>query len=154
MTAAYGVFAVALAHLAVVDLAELRIPNRTLLVAAVASVPLLTLASTSIRASSPGHAALIAVGFAAFFLALNVAAPSGIGFGDVKLAAYAGAHLGVYPGTLNAAIATLLAAFGMSVVGALGLWLHARRRDGESLAATRVPFAPGLAIAALASLAL
>lgn len=110
---------------ALVDRAEGRIPD--LLVALVAVVPLALMVTGALPA---GHLLLGAALAAAPLLAVHLAVPAAMGFGDVKLAAALGALLA----GLDARAGVVAVAVGavVTIVGAL----VTRRRA--------VPFAPGL----------
>jgi leader peptidase (prepilin peptidase)/N-methyltransferase len=122
-----------------IDLEFRIIPNRLLLVGAAAALALLIALQPD---ELPGH--LIAAGAAGgFFLIAAMAYPSGMGMGDVKLAAVLGLFLGraVAPAVFVALIAG-------TVVGAV---IIARKgaREGRK---TAIPFGPYLALGGLAGL--
>lgn len=92
LLAAYAALGGALAW---VDARTHRLPNR--LVAALALTTLSALLAGCLLAGQPdraGRAALAGLATGALFLALHLAAPSGLGFGDVKLAPILGALAG------------------------------------------------------------
>ncbi|MCC6433494.1 MAG: prepilin peptidase [Acidimicrobiales bacterium] len=81
------------------DVVTRRIPNKLNAVALASSVPLLVLARTAGESPVTGSLATAALGaLAAFaaYLALWLAAPAGMGMGDVKLSPYLGAHMGYF----------------------------------------------------------
>jgi len=88
-------FALCAALISAGDAVTQRIPNLLNLTALVSAVPLLALAAAG-GAGSPAGAAAGAVAAFAVYFGLWVAAPSGMGLGDVKLAPYLGAHLGFF----------------------------------------------------------
>jgi leader peptidase (prepilin peptidase) / N-methyltransferase len=122
-----------------IDLDFRIIPNRLLLVGAAAALALLAAFDPG---AIPGH--LIAAAAAGgFFLVAAVAYPSGMGMGDVKLAAVLGLFLGRAVGP-----AILVALVAGTVVGAL---IIARKgaREGRK---TAIPFGPYLALGGLVGL--
>lgn len=138
---ATGIVLAALLPAALVDVIERRLPNRML-----ASAAMIGLAAVAVERlvadvdiDVPG-AALGAVATAGPLLAMHLVAPAAIGFGDVKLAAVAGAALGLVDpvaGLVALAIGSGLAA----VIGLAG-----RRRT--------VAFGPGLLAGAIVTLVL
>lgn len=92
-----GPLVVVLSVIAVVDLRELRIPNRLTYPLIIAIWPLL---SASMLSGWPDlslrRASLASLAMAGFYLLLHLAFPSGLGFGDVKLAVILGAQLGFF----------------------------------------------------------
>ena len=136
-----GVFLFAvLAVLAVKDLEERRIPNLIVL-------PATAIVLLSVAVLRPHHAleALLAAMAAAMFLFVpSLLAKGGVGMGDVKLGLLLGAALG-----RGVAAALLLGCLAASVVGVTLLVRH-----GSSARKTALPFAPFLAVGALAAVAL
>lgn len=132
------VFVATLAAITLTDL-ELRIiPNRVLIVAAVAGV---VLAAVLEPASLPERAiAAVAAGGLLFTVAL--AYPRGMGMGDVKLAAVMGLYLGrsVAPALLVAFAAGSL--FGLALIA----------RHGAAARKQAVPFGPFLAVGGVVGL--
>jgi prepilin signal peptidase PulO-like enzyme (type II secretory pathway) len=130
------------ALLAVVTFTDLRsrlVPDIALALALMAALPLCLLSEP---ASVPGRL-IAAWGAGIFLLAAALIRPSGMGLGDVKLAAVIGFYLGAR--VLEALLVALAAG---SVAGLVLLARHgwsARRRT--------IPFAPCLALGALAALA-
>jgi leader peptidase (prepilin peptidase) / N-methyltransferase len=122
-----------------IDLDYRIIPNRLLLIGAVAALALLA-------ALQPGELAehlIAAVAAGGFFLLAVLAYPRGMGMGDVKLAAVLGLYLG-------RAVAPAL--FVALVVGTLvGALIIARKgaREGRK---TAIPFGPYLALGGLVGL--
>lgn len=132
------VFVTTLLAITLTDLDRRVIPNRVLLVAAVAGVAIAAVGDPS---SLPERAiAAAAAGGGLFLVAL--AYPRGMGLGDVKLAAVMGLFLG-----RNVAPAILVALFAGSVVG---LALIARHGAGARKLA--IPFGPFLALGGIVGL--
>jgi len=133
-------FFAVLAILAVKDMEEQRIPNVIVLPATAAML-------LAVGVLRPHHAleALLAAAAAAAFLFLpSLLAKGGVGMGDVKLALLLGAALG-----RGVAAALLLGCLAASVVGVALLVRH-----GSGARKTAVPFAPFLALGAVAAVAL
>jgi leader peptidase (prepilin peptidase)/N-methyltransferase len=132
-------FVLVLVPVAFIDLDHRIIPNRILLPGAVAAVVILAVTDPE---RLPEH--LIAGGAAGlFFLLAALAYPSGLGMGDVKLAAVMGLYLGssVVPALLVALLAGSLV--GVTIIA----------RDGVAAGRkTAVPFGPFLALGALVGL--
>lgn len=128
-----------LSVVAVTDLRSRLVPDLALLAAMGVALPLCLLSDP---ASVPARL-LAATGAGAFFLAAALVRPGGMGLGDVKLAAVLGFYLGA------SVIAALVVAFAAgSAVGLLVVVRHgwsARRRT--------IPFAPCLALGAVAVIA-
>jgi leader peptidase (prepilin peptidase) / N-methyltransferase len=132
-------FVLVLVPVAFIDLDHRIIPNRILLPGAVAAVVILAVTDPE---RLPEH--LIAGGAAGlFFLLAALAYPSGMGMGDVKLAAVMGLYLGssVVPALLVAMLAGSLV--GVTIIAREGV--AAGRK-------TAVPFGPFLALGALVGL--
>ncbi len=122
-----------LVPIALIDL-ELRIiPNRLTAAAALVAVPLVALIDP---ASAPERLIAAAAAGGAFLL-VALAAPAGMGMGDVKLVAVLGLYLGA-----EVAVAVLVALVAGTVIG---LAIMARRgvRRGRR---TAIPFGPFLAL--------
>ncbi len=148
VTPAYLYLAVAGAALAVVDARTHRLPNAVVLPSYPIAAALLTVAAaaddrwTDLARAALGGLAL----FGAYFL-LAVARPTGLGFGDVKLAGLLGGYLGwtswsaVLAGIL---IANVLAA-------AVGLILIA---GGRATRHTTISFGPYLIVGAGAAMSI
>ena len=133
-------FFAVLAVLAVKDLEEQRIPNVIVLPATAAML-------LAVGVLEPHHAVeavLAAAGAAAFLFFPSLLAKGGVGMGDVKLALLLGAALG-----RGVAAALLLGCLAASVAGVTLLV-----RKGSGARKTAVPFAPFLAIGAVAAIAL
>lgn len=122
------------------DLRTRRIPDR-LLLAGVISAVVIAATIEIVDGRRPAVTMLLGAVVAAVpLLAVHVAMPEGVGFGDVKFAAVTGALLGaIAPGLAGVAVAVacLLAIFG----AAARLWPR-----------YSIPFGACLAVAALASL--
>ena len=135
---AYLFFAAVAIALTAIDLDVLRLPNAIVYPSYVVLAALLALASFLGGSVEPlMRAAVGAAVMFAFYLALVIVHPSGMGLGDVKLAGVIGAALGFlsYP-------ALLIGAFAAFMIGGLvgvGLMLlrHATRK-------TAVPFGPSM----------
>jgi leader peptidase (prepilin peptidase)/N-methyltransferase len=124
---AYLAFGAATAAISVTDLAARRVPNRVVAPAFVAGLALLAMASTESGTWWPlARAAVGAVLLAGFYLALGVAFPAGMGFGDVKWAGVIGLYL-AYLSWTTLPMATLVA-FGAAAVFALTSYGGGRRR--------------------------
>lgn len=141
--AAYLVLAAALVVLCVVDLELLRLPTPIIWCAAGLGAPLLLAAS----ATSDGFGACVRAAIAAAvcgggFLVVWLAAPRGIGLGDVRLAGLCGGFLG-WLGYGVTAVGFLVA---FLVAGAVAVALVAL---GRARAGTRLPFGPFLGTGAL-----
>jgi leader peptidase (prepilin peptidase)/N-methyltransferase len=142
----YLVFVAAGIALAAIDLDVLRLPNAIVYPTYVALA--LLLGGGSLLEGSVEPLIRAAVGGAvlfAFFLALALAYPKGMGFGDVKLAGVVGAVLGFlsYP-------AVLIGAFAAFVIGALaGVALMLARGANRK---TALPFGPAMISGALVAL--
>lgn len=140
-------FAVILAAITVIDLRELRIPNKIILPAMVLCWPFLAIASTADYPAdlSLGRAAAAAVVFCLAYFVLAIISPAGLGLGDVKLAFVLGAQLGLFHWAMvlrAAFIAHLL----MAVVAVL---LMASRKAKMK---SGLPFGPFLAIGSIAAI--
>jgi len=134
------VFVTMLLAVTLTDLERRVIPNRILLVAAVAALAIATVGDPS---SLPERAiAAIAAG-GAFFLVV-LAYPRGMGLGDVKLAAVMGLFLG-----RNAAAAILVALLAGSLVG-----LAMIASQGRAARKRAIPFGPFLALGGVVGLLL
>jgi leader peptidase (prepilin peptidase)/N-methyltransferase len=132
------VFVATLAAITLTDLELRLIPNRVLIVSALAGVAL----AAALDPSSLPERALAAAGAGGLLFAVALAYPRGMGLGDVKLAAVMGLYLG------RAVAPALLIAF---AAGALvGLALIAR--DGAAARKRAIPFGPFLALGGLAGL--
>ncbi|MBA8793005.1 leader peptidase (prepilin peptidase)/N-methyltransferase [Friedmanniella endophytica] len=124
----FGLLAVGLAALVLVDVVEQRLPDRLVGATAVGVlVPLLVAAAVEGRWPRLGVAALTAVVITAGYFALAWVRPDDLGLGDVKLAGV----LGLALGWLSPAVAVLgvLAGFGCGAVAAVVLL--ATRRVGR-----------------------
>ncbi len=121
-----------LAAVTITDLDRQVIPNRVLLVGALAG---LTMAAATDPAGLPERA-IAAVGAGAFLLAAALVHPGGMGMGDVKLGAVMGIFLG------RGVAAALLVAFGVGAVVGVAILL----RGGAAARKRAIPFAPFLAI--------
>jgi leader peptidase (prepilin peptidase) / N-methyltransferase len=136
-----GVFFVAvLAVLAIKDVEERRIPNVIVLPATA-----LVLAAVAVLHSGRLVEAILAGAAAAAFLLLpSLIARGAVGMGDIKLALLLGVALGK-----GVAAALLLGCLAASIVGVVLIARH-----GSEARKTAVPFAPFLALGAVAAIAL
>jgi leader peptidase (prepilin peptidase)/N-methyltransferase len=132
------VFVTLLVAITLTDLDRRVIPNKILLVAAVAGVAIAAIGDPS---SLPERAiAAAAAGGGLFLVAL--AYPKGMGLGDVKLAAVMGLFLG-----RNIAPAILVALLAGSIVG-----LAMIARHGAAARKRAIPFGPFLALGGIVGL--
>jgi leader peptidase (prepilin peptidase) / N-methyltransferase len=141
--AAYAVLGLSMVAISAIDLEHFLIPNRLLYPTAAVVGPLLVVSSAvDDRWGSLARGAIAgAVGFAAF-LAVHLAVPRGMGFGDVRLAGL----LGLATGWLGLGHA-FVAFFAAFVLGAaVGLGVMAAGRAGRK---TRIPFGPFMAAGAI-----
>jgi leader peptidase (prepilin peptidase)/N-methyltransferase len=128
--------------LTIVDLREHRLPNRALAVAAVGTVGLLAVAAAVDSSwDALGRAVLAGVAAGAALLVLALVSPSGLGMGDVKLAALLGLQLG-WLGWPAVLLGLLLGFLGQALIG---LALLAGRRVGLR---DQLPFGPALLVGA------
>lgn len=141
-------FVVFLSAMTVIDLRELRIPDKLTGPAALATVPLLALSLLSDWDDvSIVRALLGALAMGGFYFVLFFIAPGGMGFGDVKLAPIIGAQLGFF-GWIPL-VRGLLAAY--LIVGPVAIVLLLLRRAGRK---TGFPFGPFMAAGAVVALVL
>ncbi|MGY1752533.1 prepilin peptidase [Blastococcus sp. SYSU D01042] len=141
-------FAAVALLLAVIDLRRQLLPNRVLLPGTVVMVGLLALAA-GLHDAWPDLGRALLAGAVAFLVLLGMAllAPTGLGMGDVKLAALLGLVLGWFSWD-----AVLLGFFlGFVVQAVLALVLLTARRAGRD---TELPFGPALLAGALATVLL
>ncbi|CAN5119692.1 hypothetical protein BH09ACT5_BH09ACT5_23500 [soil metagenome] len=124
------------AVLARTDLTQRRLPNRIVLPAIAASVPLL-LGAAVLDGESGRWPTALAGGAALFllYLVLALVSPRGMGMGDVKLAALVGLYAGYlgWAALLTAAVAGFLAG---------GLAALAVIVSGRGTRTTAIPFGP------------
>lgn len=139
---AFAGFAVLGVVLAVIDIRHHRLPNRLVALGAAFGVLSLGVAAvTGGRGEDLLRALLAGVAVCAAYLALRLLSPSGIGGGDVKLAAVVGLYLG-WQGWEAVLIGTL-AAF---VLG--GVVASVCMATGRAGPRTAVPFGPFMIIGA------
>jgi len=143
---AYLFFVAVGVALTAIDLSVMRLPNAIVYPSYVVLALLLTGASLVEGSVQPlARAAVGCVGMLAFFFALVLANPKGLGLGDVKLAGVIGAALGFlsYP-------ALVVGAFAAFVLGGLvgGVLLVSRRATGK----TMLPFGPAMVAGALVAI--
>ena len=139
---AFLVLAAVAVLLTLIDLRRHLLPDRVVLPAIVAGAVLLAVAA----AVEGNVAAFVRAGGAAVvlflaFLVLALIAPSGLGMGDVKLAALVGLHLG----WLGWNVVVLGAAAGFVVQAVLAVVLLATRRIGLK---GELPFGPAMLLGA------
>jgi leader peptidase (prepilin peptidase) / N-methyltransferase len=130
------------AMLAIVTISDLRsriVPDRVLAAAVLIALPICAIAAPE---SFPARL-LAAAGAGGFLLAAAIARPEGMGFGDVKLATVLGVFLGG-----EVLVALLIALLAGSVAGLVMLIRH-----GWAARSRAIPFAPFLALGALAAIA-
>ncbi len=141
-------FGVLLAAVTVIDLRELRIPDKLTYPGVVLGIPLLLVASTADWIDlSFGRALLGGLAMFAIYFVLAALWPSAMGFGDVKLALVLGAQLGLF-GWVVVARGVLSAHLLMGPV-ALVLLLRGRARMK-----THLPFGPFLVLGTIVALVL
>jgi leader peptidase (prepilin peptidase) / N-methyltransferase len=141
--AAYLPLVAGLVVLAIVDLGELRLPNRVMYPLFGTELGLLTLAAIGDHdRGALGRAALAAFVAGSTFLALHALAPRELGFGDVKLVVV----LGLAVGWLGWSQLLAAALFAFGVGGLVGLALLVAGRKGRR---DPLPFGPFLAAGAL-----
>jgi leader peptidase (prepilin peptidase) / N-methyltransferase len=135
----YCVFFAVLVAISGIDLDHHIIPSRIIYPAAGASVVLLAVASGTDHNWHRFQDAVVggALALAALFL-VHVAAPRGMGFGDVRLAGLIGLNLG-WLGLAHVAVA-LFAGFFLGAVVGVGLMAA-----GVASRKSRIPFGPFLA---------
>jgi leader peptidase (prepilin peptidase) / N-methyltransferase len=126
------VFVVTLAAITITDLELRLIPNRILLVAAIAG---LAIAAAADPASLAERAIAAAAG-GGLLLVAALAYPRGMGMGDVKLAALMGLYLG------RAVAPALVVGFAAGALVGVGMLL----RGGAAARKKGVPFGPFLAL--------
>ena len=134
------VFVTTLVAITLPDLERRLIPNKILLVAAIAGVAIAAVGDPS---SLPERAIAAAAAGGLLFLVV-LAYPKGMGLGDVKLSAVMGLYLG-----RNVAPAILVALLAGSVVG-----LAMIARQGAAARKRAIPFGPFLALGGVIGLLL
>ena len=141
-------FVVFLSAMTVIDLRELRIPDKLTRPASVAAIPLLGLSSLTdgLDVSLVG-ALLGALVMGAFYFTLFFIYPAGMGFGDVKLAPIIGAQLGFF-GWIPAARGVIAAYL---IVGPIAILLLV---FGRAHRKTGFPFGPFMAAGSVVALVL
>jgi leader peptidase (prepilin peptidase) / N-methyltransferase len=145
---AFLLLAVAGVLLTVIDLQHRLLPNRVVLPTLVTGAALLLVAAATEGSwADLLRAALGASGLFAVFLVLAVISPSGLGMGDVKLAAVVGLFLGWLG--WGAVLLGAMAGFVVQAVLALVLLALGRvRRDSD------LPFGPAMLVGAALTMAL
>ena len=141
-------FVIFLSIMTVIDLRELRIPDKLTKPAAIATIPLLALALLSnFDDISLIRALLGAAAMGAFYFTLFFIYPAGMGFGDVKLAPIIGAQLGFFGWIPE--IRGLI--FAYLIVGPVAILLLI---FGRARMKTGFPFGPFMAAGAIVALVL
>jgi len=141
-------FVVMLAIMIVIDLRELRIPDKLTGPSAVAAAPLLALSLLSDWSDiSLLRALLGALAMGGFYLVLWLIYPPGMGFGDVKLAPTIGAQLAFF-GWIPLVRGVIAAYFVAGPVAILLLLFGKAKRK------TGFPFGPFMAVGAVIALLL
>jgi leader peptidase (prepilin peptidase)/N-methyltransferase len=136
--AAWAWFIAAGLLLGAIDLREKLLPNRVLLPAGVVAAVLLAIAAAIDDAWPALLRAVLAAGLCfVVLLVMALLAPSGLGMGDVKLAAFIGLMLG----WLGWPVVVLGFFLGFVVQAVVGLGLLALRKAGRR---TELPFGPAL----------
>jgi len=140
---AYLYFAAAGIALAMIDIDVKRLPDKIVLPSYAIVAMLLTIATFGADDWWPlARAAIGAAALFAFYFAIVVAVPAGMGFGDVKLAGVLGALMGYLSWS-----ALVVATFGAFLLGAIvGVALIVANRGGRK---TAIPFGPFMIAAAL-----
>jgi leader peptidase (prepilin peptidase)/N-methyltransferase len=131
-------FCALLVTITLTDLERRVIPNAVLAVGAAIGLGIVIAGDPS----SLGARAIAAAGAGGFLLVAALAYPSGMGMGDVKLAAVMGLFLG------RAVIPALVIAIAAGAIVGIALML----RDGPRARKTAVPFGPFLALGGMAGL--
>jgi len=141
--AAYLYLAAAGIALAMIDIDVKRLPDKIVLPSYAVVAVLLTVAAIGDHDWWPlARAAIGAGSLFAFYFALVLAYPAGMGFGDVKLAGVLGALMGYLSWS-----ALIVATFGAFLLGAVvGVTLILASRGGRK---TAIPFGPFMIGAAL-----
>ena len=141
--AAYLYLAAAGVALAMIDIDVKRLPNTIVLPSYAIVAVLLTVAAIGEHDSWPlARAGIGAAALLAFYFAIVLAVPAGMGFGDVKLAGVLGALMGYLSWS-----ALIVATFGAFLLGAIvGVALIVTSRGGRK---TAIPFGPFMIAAAL-----
>ena len=146
-------FVVLLAAITVIDLRELRVPNKLTGPAALLALPLLLLSATSDWADlSIGRALLGALVYGAFYFVVWFIYPPGMGFGDVKLAPIIGAQVGLFGWV--PLVRSLIFGHLVSGLVAVAIILVGLLSRGRMRWRTAFPFAPFMVIGAVGALAL
>jgi leader peptidase (prepilin peptidase)/N-methyltransferase len=141
---AYLAFTAFLVALSGIDLDTYKLPRKIIYLGGVVGVALLGLATwlDDLGWDPLWKAALGAVVAFAFFLALHLISPRSMGFGDVRLSAYLGWHLG-WLGFLHVPAGLFL---GFVYGAVVGVALMAVKKAGRK---TAIPFGPFMAAGAL-----
>lgn len=141
-------FVAMLAVMIVIDLRELRIPDKLTAPSAILAVPLLALSLLSDWSDlSLLRALLGALAMGGFYFVLWIIYPPGMGFGDVKLAPTIGAQLGLFGWV--PLIRGIIAAYFIAGPVAILLLVF-----GKAKRKTGFPFGPFMAVGAVAALLL
>lgn len=141
--AAYAVLGLSLVAISAVDLERFLIPNRLVYPTAALVGPLLVVSSAvDHRWGSLARAAIAAAAAFVGFLAVHLAVPQGMGFGDVRLAALVGLASGWLG--LGHAFVAFFAAFVLGAAVGVGVMV-----TGHGGRKTRIPFGPFMAVGAV-----
>ncbi len=148
-----------LAAVTITDLRHYRVPDRILAAGLTATTLAMgAIGATTGRPDQLRWAAVGAVVFPAPLLMIHLAAPRGLGRGDVKLSVLLGAGIGwIGPpgvGTVLLVVWTLIVACGLGLVGAMVQRAATTARPAASsppggAPAGSIPFAPALSIATI-----
>jgi leader peptidase (prepilin peptidase) / N-methyltransferase len=139
-----GVVGVALA---LIDLDTRRLPNQLTLPSYLVAAALLGIAALAEGQLEPFvRAVLGGLVLFGFYLVLALISPSGLGFGDVKLAGV----LGLYLGWLGWGVLFVGAFLGFLAGALVSIALLATRRAGRK---STIPFGPSMLVGALAAVA-
>lgn len=130
--------AIVLVVISAIDLERRIIPNRIVIPA----TAIVLVAQTALNPDRALEWAVAAVGAACFFLVPLLIHPTGLGMGDVKLAALLGAGLG----------AAVVGALVVGILAAAAVALVILVRGGAAARKRAIPFGPFLAFGAVVAL--
>lgn len=151
-------FMALIAAVTVIDLRELRIPNRLLQPAALLALVLIPIASTSDwHDLSLVRALLGALVYGAIYFIVLFIYPPGMGWGDVKFAPLIGAQLGLFGWIplVRALIASHLVAGAVAIIIVIvRLVMRLVRREPRAGVPVAFPFGPFMALGAVVALLL
>lgn len=139
-------WAALLGVIAAIDFRELRVPNKLVGIGVLAALPALALGAVlSASAVSLSRAAFAALAGLVLFGLCHLASPASLGMGDVKLAPYISAHLGMF--SWQVWYRGLF--YGFALVSVAGIIALVVARTGRR---TALPFAPFMALGAILAL--